>query len=67
MNTNENKEVMERIEYFISHYLPWLLLSLFLIGISICLYHYINKTCMFEKKDKTATPLLNDGIKIVDV
>jgi hypothetical protein len=52
MNTQEKKEVILRIEYFISHYLPWILLLFLIAGISICIFHYKNKSCMFEEEEK---------------
>lgn len=52
MNTQEKKEVIIRIEYFISHYLPWILLLFLIAGISICIFHYKNKSCMFEEEKK---------------
>ena len=55
MNIDQNKEVMKRAGYFITHYLPWILLLLVVVGIFICGFHYINKTCSFEKKDKEST------------
>jgi len=46
----QKKEVIIRVEYFITNYLPWLLVFLLLVGICICIFHYKKKTCFFEKE-----------------
>ena len=47
---NKQKEVIQRANYFIINYLPWILLLFAITGISICVYHYNNKSCLFEKE-----------------
>jgi hypothetical protein len=59
---NYNQEdLAERMQYFLTHILPWIMLFMLLASISICLFHYKNQTCMFEKKKKKSSgqePLL---------
>jgi len=59
MNSTQEKQVIKRAEYFITHYLPYILLLCLFCGIFICLFHYKNKTCIFKKEeDKQDIPLL---------
>ena len=48
----DSNQVENRALYFITHYLPWLGIIMLIALISICSYHYYQKTCMFEEKEK---------------
>ena len=49
-----------RLDYFAAHILPWVVLILTLVLISIVYYHYKRKTCFFEKEEKTKDEISNN-------